>query len=592
MSERTSPVCRAGWCLALAVACLAVPAGVRSQSAAPAVTTIAGSAARGMKDGPALDAQFLVPVGLARAKNGTLYISDAASQRIREMLPDGTVRTVAGSGAAGPLGLSVAGGYKDGPALEAAFEHPAGLAVGPDGALYIADSRNACIRKLQNGVVSTVVGKPGDNPAVDGDAATARLRLPLSISFDKTGTLWIADYGVGIRYWEKGELKTIKTKSYGDVGVTSVSAEPEDDGQVIAVTRQLVYLYDRKTRTDTYYGYLNDAEDTSFGRPDQVLAIGNGQAVFTDAKNNNVRYMRLPRVGFDTTFFARTIAGGELERGYLNAGFSDGSPESARFYSPGGLALAGGSVIVADSGNHRLRRVALPNFRRTEAGVSESYRYDPSHFEVVYVSASNAFWDSMGDDSICASVERTIDASRKTSKPARCHTVRLDAVQLPDLDSYIRTALLFRKFDVLVIGNDPTRIYPAFGSNAAGTPSLHAALAKLATDLKPTGARLVVMWLTDHYFFSNDENLVSHETDIRWFTDEYAKFVPSFSAVYAAMTDLPLSQYDAYKDFFTYEQQADHVPLYQNPGTHLNARGNKFLGEHLGKYLIDAGLVK
>ena len=246
------------------------------------MTTIAGSAAQGIKDGPALDAQFLIPSGLARTANGTLYISDPAAQRIRQMLPDGTVRTVAGSGALGPLGLSVTGGYRDGPALEASFNQPAGMAIAPDGALYIADSFNACIRKLQNGVVSTVVGKPGDNKAVDGDAVTARLHLPLSLSFDKSGTLWIADYGVGMRYLEHGELKTITTKSYGDVYVTSISAEPEADGPVIAITRQLVYVYDRTTKTDSYFGTLNDAEDGRFGRPDQVLAIGDRQAICTD----------------------------------------------------------------------------------------------------------------------------------------------------------------------------------------------------------------------------------------------------------------------------------------------------------------------
>ena len=228
MMVRRTSVCLA--VAAAAIATLALPLSGSAQSAGAAVTTIAGGAARGMKDGPALDAQFLVPSGLARTANGTLFISDPAAQRIRQMLPEGTVRTVAGSGALGRLGLSVTGGYRDGPALEASFNQPAGMAVGPDGALYIADSFNACIRKLQNGVVTTVVGKPGETTAVDGDAVTARLHLPLSLSFDKTGTLWIADYGVGIRYLERGQLKTIKTTSYGDVQVTSVSAEPEDDG--------------------------------------------------------------------------------------------------------------------------------------------------------------------------------------------------------------------------------------------------------------------------------------------------------------------------------------------------------------------------
>jgi len=573
---------------------LVVPQASSSQAAAPAVTTIAGSAALGIKDGPALEAQFLVPSGLARAADGSVYVSDPAAQRIRQLLPDGTVRTVAGSGALGPLHLSVAGGHRDGPAADAAFDGPAGIALGPDGALYIADSFNACIRKLQNGVVSTVVGKPGESRASDGTATTGRLLLPLSLSFDKSGTLWIADYGAGLRTFANGELRTIKLKSYGDLQITSVSAEPEEDGAVIAATSQLVYIYNRRTHTDTYVGVLVDGEDGPIGRPSQVLAIGDGQAVFTDARNNNLRYMRLPRAGFDTTFYTRTIAGGELEKGIFNAGFADGPAGSARFASPRGLALAGTSVIVADAGNHRLRNVVLPAFRRSEAGLSPAYQYDQAHFEIVYISASNAFWDTSGDDSICAHVERTIDASHRTARPARCHTVRIDAAQLPQLESYITTALTFHHVDALVIGASPSAAaqYRAAAGGASGAPALHASLAGLLQAIKPTGARLVVMWLSDNYYYSDDENLMSHDTAIRSFADGTAHTVAGFAPLFASLRDLPIAQYDTFKDFLDYERQPDHLPLFVNPGTHLNPRGNQFLGEHLAAYLLGSGIVK
>ncbi|HYW54240.1 MAG TPA: hypothetical protein VE826_09730 [Dongiaceae bacterium] len=570
------------------------PLAASAQSAPAAVTTIAGSASAGMKDGPALDAQFIIPSGLARAANGTLYVSDPAAQRIRAMLPDGTVRTVAGAGALGTLGLSVTGAYRDGPALEAQFNHPAGMAVAPDGALYIADSYNACIRKVQNGTVSTVAGKCGDSRAVDGDAATGRLLLPLSLSFDKSGTLWIADYGAGLRSLAQGQLTTIKLKSYGDLQITSVSAQPEADGAVIAATQQLFFLYDRATKTDTYISTLTDGEDGPVGRPSQVLAIGNGQALFTDERNNNVRYLRLPRAGYDTSLYSRTIAGGELEKGIFNAGFADGPGASARFYSPRGLALAGDAVIVADAGNHRLRRIALPRFRRSEAGLSESDKYDASHYEVVYVSASNAFWDTTGDDSICASLERAVDASHRSAKPARCHTVRLDAAQLPQIESYIKTALLFRHVDVIVIGASPhaAATYPATAPNAAGIPSLRAAMSDLVRQIKPTGAKLVLMWLDDNFYVSNDENLIMHETVIKGFVDDTVATVAEFPPVFAALRDLPIAQYDTYKDFMDYEKRPDHLPLFVNPGTHLNPRGNAFLGERLGAFLLESGLVK
>jgi NHL repeat-containing protein len=585
---------RVAACIAALAAFLLVPCAGGSQGTPTAVTTVAGSASLGTKDGPALKAQFLVPSGLARAGDGTLYVSDPAAQRIRQMLPGGTVRTVAGSGALGPLRLSVSGGYRDGPALRAAFNQPAGLALGPDGALYIADSFNACIRKLQHGVISTVVGKPGESRASDGTATTGRLLLPLSLSFDRSGTLWIADYGAGLRTFAHGELRTIKMKSYGDLQVTSVSAEPEDGGVVIAATSQLVYIYNRRTRTDTYVGTLVDGEDGPVGRPSQVLAIGDDQALFTDARNNNIRYLRLPRAGFDTSFYTRTIAGGDREKGILNAGFADGPAGSARFASPRGLALAGDSVIVADAGNHRLRRVVLPAFRRPEAGLSEAYHYDEKHFEVVYISASNSFWDTIGDDSICAHLERTLDASHRVSKPARCHTVRIDAGQLPQLESYIKTALAFHHIDALVIGANPFAAaqYPARGGSAAGAPALHAAMADLLKAIKPTGARLVLMWLDDNLFFSDDENLIGHETSVPFFADGTVRTVARFAGLFASLRDLPVLQYDTYKDFLAYERRPDHAPLFVNPGTHLNPRGNQFLGERLAAYLLDSKLAK
>ena len=585
---------RAIWIIAATVASVAIPLPAGAQAVSGSVTTIAGSASLGMKDGPALEAQFIIPSGLARAANGTLYVSDPAAQRIRQMLPDGNVRTIAGSGALGALGLSVAGGYRDGPATEALFNHPAGMAVGPDGAIYIADSYNACIRKLQNGVVSTLVGKPGESRGVDGDAATGRLNLPLSLSFDKAGTLWIADYGVGLRYLSQGQLHTIALKSYGDLQITSVSAEPEADGVVLAATQQLFFVYDRATKTDSYFGTLIDGEDGPLGRPSQVLAIGNGQALFTDSRNNNIRYLRLPRAGFDTSVYTRTIAGGELEKGIFNAGFADGSSAAARFYSPRGLALAGDSVIIADAGNHRLRRVTLPHFRRSEAGLSENDRYDAAHFEVVYISASNAFWDTIGEDSICATFERAIDASHRASRPARCHTIRLDAAQLPQIESYIKTALLFRHVDAIVIGASPfgATKYPATGTNASGVPALHAALTDLVKQLKPTGARLVIMWLNDNFLVSDDESLIMHETVIKAFADETVPSIAAFPALFASLRDLPIVQYDTYKDFIDYEKRPDHLPLYVNPGTHLNPRGNAFLGERLAAFFVDSGLLK
>ncbi|MBV9402901.1 MAG: hypothetical protein JO018_04140, partial [Candidatus Eremiobacteraeota bacterium] len=131
-----------------------------STNADARVTTIAGNGLPGIVDGAAGRARFLLPSGIAvRKSDGAIFVSDEAAQRIRELTRAGNVITVAGSGALKSPGLSVEGGFADGPSLTAKFNRPAGLAIGPDGALYIADSLNGCIRKLLNGIVSTAAGK-------------------------------------------------------------------------------------------------------------------------------------------------------------------------------------------------------------------------------------------------------------------------------------------------------------------------------------------------------------------------------------------------------------------------------------------------
>jgi hypothetical protein len=101
------------------------------------VTTLAGSGEPGYRDGPALTAEFDVPVGVAVDNEGNVYVVDSGAHRIRRINRDGVVSTVAGSGVAG---------YADGPAAEAEFWYPTDVAVGPDGRLYVADWKNHRIR--------------------------------------------------------------------------------------------------------------------------------------------------------------------------------------------------------------------------------------------------------------------------------------------------------------------------------------------------------------------------------------------------------------------------------------------------------------
>ena len=121
-----------------ALALFALIWGLGQTACAATVTTLAGSGEAGVADGPARSASFMLPVGLAWDAKGRLYVADAAAQRLRVVLPDGSVRTVAGSGQPAKTGIWVPGGYADGKGSAARFNTPMGIAVGPGGDVYVA----------------------------------------------------------------------------------------------------------------------------------------------------------------------------------------------------------------------------------------------------------------------------------------------------------------------------------------------------------------------------------------------------------------------------------------------------------------------
>jgi hypothetical protein len=107
------------------------------------ISTVAGTGQRGFSGdgGRAIDAQLSGPEGIAVASDGTLYIGDRLNNRIRKVAPDGTISTIAGTGAMGSTG-------NGGPARSATFYFPSRVQIDVDGGLLISDQSNSCIRKI------------------------------------------------------------------------------------------------------------------------------------------------------------------------------------------------------------------------------------------------------------------------------------------------------------------------------------------------------------------------------------------------------------------------------------------------------------
>ena len=154
------------------------------------ITTVAGNgnAGYGGDGGPASSASLNCQYGVAVGPDGSIYIADSSNNRIRRVGPDGIITTVAGNGNAGYSG-------DGGPATSASLTDPDGVAVGPDGSIYIADSGNNRIRRVgPDGIITTVAGNGNSGYSGDGGPATsASLATPDGVAVGPDGSIYIAD---------------------------------------------------------------------------------------------------------------------------------------------------------------------------------------------------------------------------------------------------------------------------------------------------------------------------------------------------------------------------------------------------------------
>jgi hypothetical protein len=156
------------------------------------LTLFAGSGQAGFKDGNAQAAQFNQIQALEADGQGNLYLLEKGSHRLRKIANDGSVSTLAGSTEAG---------YREGPGTEARLNQPSALAVSPEGVVFVADTGNHRIRRLEpDGQVSTFVGngqagaeklEANSAPAPSGPRLEVAIS-PSSLALGADGTLYFA----------------------------------------------------------------------------------------------------------------------------------------------------------------------------------------------------------------------------------------------------------------------------------------------------------------------------------------------------------------------------------------------------------------
>ena len=326
------------------------------------ITTVAGNGTPGFSgdNGPATSAQFNAPYGVAVDSAGSLYIADSANNVIRKVSA-GVISSVAGNGTPSFSG-------DNGPATSAQLLDPYGVAVDSVGNLYVADTANNCVRKVSNGVITTVAGNAtygfsGDN----GPAASAQLRHPYGVAVDSAGNLYIADYDNNrIRKVSNGQITTVAGNGgYGSSGDNgpATSAELYQPTGVAVDSAGNLYIADwggsriRKVTNGTIttvaggglsgLGDNGPATSAQLSVPAGVAVDSAGNLYIADEDNCRIRKV--------SNGVITTVAGS----GTVGFSGDNGPAISAQLTYPSGVAVdSAGNLYIADAGNFRIRKVS------------------------------------------------------------------------------------------------------------------------------------------------------------------------------------------------------------------------------------------
>lgn len=175
--------------LTLSFASSAFPQGVLTVTPGRSVATTAGTGTLGYSgdNSAAASATLANPSAVAYDAGGNLYLADALNHVVREVLKNGQITTIAGTGVEGY-------GGDNGPATAAFLDTPTGVAVDSSDNVYITDSHNHRLRKVSGGTITTFAGTGAPGYSGDGGAATAaQLWLPSAVAVDSSGNVYIAD---------------------------------------------------------------------------------------------------------------------------------------------------------------------------------------------------------------------------------------------------------------------------------------------------------------------------------------------------------------------------------------------------------------
>lgn len=323
------------------------PPPASAVTAADLVTVVAGTGASGIGgDGIATSSALSGPTAIAVAVNGNLYIADSSNHRIQRVDTVGNVTTVAGTGVAGSGGSEL--------------NRPSGLALDNAGFLYISDTGNNRIQRVDAaGNVATVAGA--------GTAIAPSLSSPLGLAIDGHGGLYIADSNNGriVAIDTQGQVSLIGDGSlhhpsdvdFDVAGTLYVSDDDPGSGHRIL----------RLGPDGTLVG-VGEPYDGSMGAAGSIV-VDRSNIVYTSSNLANSIFRRTTAGGNETRLLGTGSPG-------IGAGINGPASTFGALMFPAGLASDGlGSLLVADTGNHRILKIAGTNSLSPRPLLTGDYAY-------------------------------------------------------------------------------------------------------------------------------------------------------------------------------------------------------------------------
>jgi sugar lactone lactonase YvrE len=376
------------------------------------MTILAGTpGVKGSSDGTGAAASFNVPYALAVDSAGNVYVADCGNSTIRKVTPSGVVTTIAGK-----AGLP---GFINGVGTAAQFDEPTGIAVDLSGNIYVADTQNSAIRKINSngqvttfasdfpseivgpngmdyvslsnqfgiatdtagnvyvantiysvvvkitptGIFSLVAGIPDHSGSTNGPSAQATFAYPSMLAVDNSGNIYVGD-------GNSGTIRKISTSG----AVTSVAGQTGNSG------------YENGMGPVASFNYLK-----------AVAVDSSGNVYAADAGNNAIREI-------NTADEVSTFAGLSSRVGAV-----DGTGTAATFYNPSGLAVdASGNTYVSDTGNNLIRKITPAGVVTTMAGTGTAGSTDGLGVAASFDQPNGVAVDSSGNVYVADTGNKTI----------------------------------------------------------------------------------------------------------------------------------------------------------------------------------------